>query len=469
MQDAVDIPKKVKLTKAMIDALPLASNGKQVSVMDTELKGFGLRIGATSKTFIVYKRLPHGAPQRVSLGKYGALTVDQARKKAQEHLSALVQGVDINAQKKAVKLEKKKEEAAATETFEWLLDLYKTEHIINYKGGSEGTLRSLRDTKNFMREREVTLLQQAKDGKWKEDKKLLLSDWLSRPFREIKGKEVLERHDFFARARPKRLLGGELKPIGRTHQIAFKFAQAAFNFYIPRLMEETGEELKNPFDILKTYKRWTAVNVRERHIDFNDVDETGAWLEALQDYRKIASVPADFILFSLLQAARGIEVRALKWKDVVFKERYVIYRGTKNKLNYKFPLSDEAYAILKRRKEENPKESEWVWHYPKSKTGHIPDDAKHHFHEITALGGKYVSSHDLKRTWGTAADNLNLKLRDVNYLLKHKEKNDVNDPYFVRNRAKLLIILQSVEDILFAQHKAYLAKKKLEQPVVEKA
>ena len=457
MQALEVIPKRIKLTKAIIDALPLASDGKQQTVMDTDLKGFGLRIGATSKTFIVYKRLPHGAPQRVTLGKYGHLTVDQARKKAQEQLSALVQGVDVNAQKKAVKIEKKKEEAANSQTFEWLLDLYKEEHLIKYKGGSEGTLRSFRDTKNFMEEREVMLLKQDKTGKWMEDEKIVLSDWLSRPFRDIKPREVLERHDFFAVAKPQRLLGGVLQPMCRTHQIAFKFAQAAFNFYIPRAFEETGEELRNPFDILKTYKRWKEVNKRERHINFTDEDETGAWMEALLQYRKVAPVPADFILFSLLQAARGIEVRTLKWSDVDLQSRDVIYRNTKNKKDYKFPLSEAAYEILVRRKENNPKDTEWIWHYAKSKTGRIPDDAKHHFHAIESLGGKYVSSHDLRRTWATAANTLQVDMKQIDYLLKHKI-NDVNEHYIIRYRPKILSILQTVEDVLFERHAAYLKK-----------
>lgn len=457
MQASEVIPKRTKLTKAIIDALPLASDSKQQTVMDTELKGFGLRIGATSKTFIVYKRLPHGAPQRVTLGKYGHLTVDQARKKAQEQLSALVQGVDVNAQKKAVKIEKKKEEAAASQTFEWLLDLYKEEHLIRYKGGSEGTLRSFRDTKKFMGAREITLLKQDKSGNWVEEGKLALSDWLARPFRDIKPREVLERHDFFARAKPQRLLGDVLQPMCRTHQIAFKFAQAAFNFYIPRAFEETGEELRNPFDILKTYKRWNEVNKRERHINVTDEDETGAWLEAVFQYRKVAPVPADFILFSLLQAARGIEVRTLKWSDVDLKNRDVMYWNTKNGGSYKFPLSDAAYEILMRRKESNPKDVEWVWHYEKSKTGRIPDDPKHHFHEIEALGGKYVSSHDLRRTWATAANEQAADMRGINYLLKHKTK-DINDHYIVRYRPKILGILQTVENVIFERHAAYMAK-----------
>nr|WP_316640013.1 integrase arm-type DNA-binding domain-containing protein [uncultured Roseateles sp.] len=134
-------PSKTKLTKAVIDALPHIA-GKQYIVGDTELKGFAVRVGATSKTFIAYKRLHNGAPQKVTLGKYGALTVEQARKLAQEKLSQLVHGVDINAEKKAARLEAKKYSTADAQTLQWLLDFYKTEHIIKQKKGKDGIVGS---------------------------------------------------------------------------------------------------------------------------------------------------------------------------------------------------------------------------------------------------------------------------------------------------------------------------------------
>ncbi|MES2251639.1 MAG: Arm DNA-binding domain-containing protein [Pseudomonadota bacterium] len=82
-----------KLTKSLIDSLPLVETG-QVTVMDTITPGFGIRVGAKSKTFIVVKRLPHKTPQRVTLGRYGALTVETARKAAIEALGKLSGGVD---------------------------------------------------------------------------------------------------------------------------------------------------------------------------------------------------------------------------------------------------------------------------------------------------------------------------------------------------------------------------------------
>lgn len=475
-------PSKTKLTKAVIDALPQIA-GKQYIVSDTELKGFAVRVGATSKTFIAYKRIPNGAPQKVTLGKYGALTVEQARKLAQEKLSQLVHGVDINAEKKAARLEAKKYSTADAQTLQWLLDFYKTEHIIKQKNGKDGTLRSIQDTINFFDKRPVTLLKKvvSKDGKsekWEVDQDIVLSNWLERPFREIKPKEVLERYDFYARARPTRLIGGVLAPMQRTFQIAFKFAQAAFNFYIQRLKiealnnDQEPEVLPNPFDVLKVFKRWTEVNRRDRVIEFRESDHMGKWIEAVIQYRKKNEVAADFMLFSLIQAGRSIELWGLEWSKVDFARSEVSYTDTKNGEDYVFPLTKLGLEILQRRRDNNPKEgkhSEFVWYYPASETGHIPEDAKHHFHELEKHGAKYVSSHDLKRTWATASHTLRYNERDINYLLKHKDK-DINAHYFIRNRALVLEILQGIEDLFMAEHAKHLAKLvagKGGQPTVE--
>ena len=96
-----------KLTKNLIDNLPLSTDGKQITVMDTITPGFGIRVGSQSKTFIVVKRLPHGTPKRITIGKYGSLTLEAARKIAQDSIAQLAHGVDVNIEKRAVKFEQK--------------------------------------------------------------------------------------------------------------------------------------------------------------------------------------------------------------------------------------------------------------------------------------------------------------------------------------------------------------------------
>ena len=88
----------VRLTKRTIDqAKPLP---KPYFVWDGELKGFGARIDpGGAKTFAVrYRPKGHGAsaPKRfITIGRYGALTVDKARNRAKEILGAVATGADL--------------------------------------------------------------------------------------------------------------------------------------------------------------------------------------------------------------------------------------------------------------------------------------------------------------------------------------------------------------------------------------
>ncbi len=69
---------KVKLTKAIIDKIPHTSQG-QMFLWDAELRGFGLCISRFSKTFVAQRDV-NGRSRRVTLGRYGIITPDQARK-----------------------------------------------------------------------------------------------------------------------------------------------------------------------------------------------------------------------------------------------------------------------------------------------------------------------------------------------------------------------------------------------------
>jgi hypothetical protein len=70
-----------KLTKRIIDAL--TPGPKDFFAWDEELKGFGVReLPSGQKTFLVQYRY-EGHTRRVKLGRFGPLTVDEARKLAQ--------------------------------------------------------------------------------------------------------------------------------------------------------------------------------------------------------------------------------------------------------------------------------------------------------------------------------------------------------------------------------------------------
>jgi len=81
-----------RLTKQVIDETPFPSAG-QVFVRDTELPGFALRVTKGRKSFVLEKRI-RGRMRRLTIGPYGPLTVDQARKLAVTHVGAIAQGGD---------------------------------------------------------------------------------------------------------------------------------------------------------------------------------------------------------------------------------------------------------------------------------------------------------------------------------------------------------------------------------------
>lgn len=459
--------KAQKLTKTLIDELKPATDGKQYIVMDTATPGFGIRVGSQSKTFLVVKRIPHGTPKKITLGKYGSLTLEAARKLALETMAQLAHGVDVNTEKKAAKVEQKavvqeqkNENLKDRQTLQWLFDEYKNEQLIKNNGGSEGTLSSMGECFKMMGARQCqTLIYNEKKKTWSEGKLVNLEDWLERPLRSITTKEILDRFEVMEITRPKRLIGGVLKPMGRTHQIAYKFAMSAFEWFIPRNYHQTNKQemLDNPFKILTIYKKWKAVGVRTRVVDFTDVEIFGTWWNAIADYRKVNEVAADYMQYSILQAGRSIEMVNMTWDMVNLKKKQVTYEKTKNGDDYAMPLSDIAFEILERRKANNPKSSNWVWDYPESKTGHIPKDTKHHFHQLVERGAVFVSTHDLKRTWASAVASLNkYGDREIDYILKHA-RSDVGIHYFIKNEILLKEILQAVENLfvgLVAKHNA---------------
>lgn len=83
-----------KLTKTAIDTLAIPAKG-QAFLWDSELRGFGVRVIPSGlKAFVLQYRNEEGRSRRIVIGRYGVLTVDQARKQAILKLAAVVGGTD---------------------------------------------------------------------------------------------------------------------------------------------------------------------------------------------------------------------------------------------------------------------------------------------------------------------------------------------------------------------------------------
>lgn len=82
-----------KLTKTIVDqAKP---REKQFTVWCSELKGFGVFVQSSgTRTYFVDYRNVHGVRKRMTIGRHGPLTVEQARKLAMAELGGVVRGRD---------------------------------------------------------------------------------------------------------------------------------------------------------------------------------------------------------------------------------------------------------------------------------------------------------------------------------------------------------------------------------------
>jgi len=84
----------VKLNKRSVDGLLPPSKGQAV-LWDTEVRGYGVRVlPSGTKTFILQYRNPEGIQRRINIGRYGVLTVDQARDQAKLFLASVIKGED---------------------------------------------------------------------------------------------------------------------------------------------------------------------------------------------------------------------------------------------------------------------------------------------------------------------------------------------------------------------------------------
>jgi integrase len=95
---------KVHLTKRLVDNLE--ARGSNYFVWDDEVAGFALRVTVGGvKSFVVDYTTAAGHRHRQTFGRYGVLTLDQARTEAKKLLGAVAHGADPLNEKQAARSE----------------------------------------------------------------------------------------------------------------------------------------------------------------------------------------------------------------------------------------------------------------------------------------------------------------------------------------------------------------------------
>src|ERR1700731_998107 len=98
--------KRFRFTKSAVDGLAIPTEAEVGTVgyrmvWDTQVIGFGLQLRPSGlKTFIFVYRNKGGRVRRLTIGRYGRVTVDQAREAAKQHNGVVALGGDPVADRK---------------------------------------------------------------------------------------------------------------------------------------------------------------------------------------------------------------------------------------------------------------------------------------------------------------------------------------------------------------------------------
>jgi integrase len=342
--------------------------GKRATYHDTKAHGLQLRVTSTGvKTFSMYRRTKGGAPERVTLGRFPTMTVEQARKAASV-VNASIEGGNNPAEVKRVF----KEEPTLAEFFEE----YGTRHG-------------------------------AKKLAWAADQQRF-RDYLQKSLGNRKLSAI-------TRADIARIISGAQKA-GKAVATVRNIRALASGLFGKAI--EWGYLDANPASGVR------VAGVKVARDRFLQPDEMPRFFEALAEEPSIDM--RDFVLLALLTGARRANVLAMHWREIDLAAGNWRLPVTKNGTPQTVTLCPEAVEILKARQESTA----GGFVFPGTgATGHIVEPKKSVVRIMERAGIPYgrneadgVTLHDLRRTLGSWQARTGASLAIIGKSLNHKSQ-----------------------------------------------
>lgn len=389
----------MRITKTFVDKLtppPFKPTGKPVQKFyrDSSIPGFGVRItshGAIS--FIVEKRI-NGKVKRITLARYGNLTVEEARKEAQKVLGKVAKGEDPIAEKRDRKLKS----VTLLEAFD--------DYLATRKNLKPNTIHDYKRSINGP-----------------------LADWKNVQLLDITKDKVEQRHRALGRSSHARANN------------AMRLLRAVFNHARNKYEDAKGQPILpvNPVDRLSQVRAWYKIDRRRTIIKPHQLR---AWYEATLQLNYLTT--RDYLHFVLFTGLRRSEASRLTWDDVDFQDKTFTIGDTKNGQAHTLPLSDFLENLLQRRQED----SESTFVFPsRTQRGYLIEP-RTAIERVSELSGVDFTLHDLRRTFITTAEALDIPAYALKSLLNHKDPNDVTRGYIVSGVDRLREPMQKITDFL---------------------
>lgn len=373
---------KTKITKSFVDQVPLSQKG-QILYCDTELSGFYLIVGSRAKTYAAQRDM-QGKSIRYTIGRHGHFTPDEARKIAKEKLYQMSVGINPA---------KKEHDVKDSITLEIVFENY---------------LAARRSLKPRTKE----------DYRYYVDK--YLPEWKQTPVAEITKEMIVQRHmqiyeksGLYAANKAMRIL-----------RVLYNHAYATFDI-CPI----------NPVMYLTKVKAWYKEQRRRTYIKPHDLK---GWWDAVHSLEN--DTYRDFLLVLLFTGLRRSEAASLRWENVDFKDRTFTVPDTKNGDPLTLPMSDYLHDIFESRWK---RYGNYAFVFPGSGEDGYLAEPKKGIYKVIERSGIQFTCHDLRRTFITIAESLDLSSYALKRLINHRVT-DVTGGYIIVDVERLRSPVQRV-------------------------
>ena len=372
---------RLTLTKRTVEALEPAE--KSWIAWDDKLTGFGVRVQPSgTKSFIVNYRPGDGgrnAPnKRIVIGRFGRITPDQARRKAQDLLGRVARGDDPADERT---------EARGMATLAQAFEGYMAAN----PNRAANTVRLYR-----------------------QNLRVNLSDWLKRSLDTITRQDVEGRFNF----------------------ITGKHGWSAANQTLSMLRSiyrrpcVDHESLRNPVELwLAAGGRFNRMRRRRISAPADVLPRWRAGIEALE----LEPAVRDIFLIGFYTGMRRGEIVSLRWERIDLNRRVLRVEETKTGEPLELPITRQLAAIFERRLADVEcsavQREGWVFPSSKSGTGYVAGVG--HFHNgISEAGGVKFWFHGLRNAFITVAEReLMLPRSLTKRLVNHARPPDVTEGY----------------------------------------
>ncbi len=348
---------RFSFTKATLNKLSSPDKGKRAYYYDTKINGFGMAVtDKGSKTFLVYRKI-NGKPERITIGRYPDISLDEARAQAHDINAAIARGENPNAARRKDK--------------EWTLTYLFSLYLDNYAKAHKKTWQE--DAAQYQR---------------------YLEDWGARRLSSLKKADIQERH---------LKIGDEHGHYAANRLLSL--LQTLFNW-----AKEWGWDQPNPVHGIKRFKEKS----RER---FLQAHELPRFFQALEV--ETNTTIRDYVWLSLLTGARRSNVLAMRWQELQLEQAIWHIPETKNGTSQRIPLMTRAVDILHQRRAQLP-QAEFVFP-SHSQTGHLMEPKKAWKKLLERAQLEDLRLHDLRRSLGSwqAATGANMSV--ISKTLNHKD------------------------------------------------